>query len=164
MSILNGYLFTIRFIGIEYISYINYAFFIIFILGSVINILFSYAKYEIIIENKKIYESIWSSAKIAIFNFKTTLKLHLLLLFLNIRVIINFVIFLSFPVIMVIALWFITSKIFLFVAITILSTLFIFFILLLWYLTAVLEVFTTSIWYFAYIEGKKKLDTIKESS
>ena len=164
ISILNGYLFTIRFIGIEFISYISYAFLVIFIFGTIINVLFSYAKYELILAKKWIFESIGSSSKIAIFNFMTTIKLHLLLLFLNVRVIINFIIFLSFPVIMVVALWLITSKIFLFVDITILSILFIVFVLLLGYLTAVLEVFTTSIWYFAYIEGKAKLTNIKESS
>jgi uncharacterized membrane protein YdfJ with MMPL/SSD domain len=59
---------------------------------------------------------------------------------------------------MVIAIWLITTKIFLVVAITILTILFILFILALWYLTAVLEVFKTSIWYYAYIEGKNKLE------
>jgi hypothetical protein len=136
---------------------------VIFILGTIINVLFSYAKYEIVIEKKWIFESIWSSSKLAIFNLKTTIKLHFLILFLNIRVIANFIIFLSFPIIMVVAIWLITSKIFLFVAITILSLLFLFFILLLGYLTAVLEIFTKSIWYFAYIEWKQKLETIKES-
>jgi uncharacterized membrane protein len=52
ISILNGYLFTIRFVGVEFISYISYTFLVIFILGTIINVLFSYAKYEIVIEKK----------------------------------------------------------------------------------------------------------------
>lgn len=162
ISILNWYLFTIRFIGVEYIHYISYIFIVVFVFGTIINILFSYAKYEIILQNKWVFDSLWISIRIAILNLKTTVKLHLLILFLNIRVIINFIIFLSFPIIIVVALSFITSKIFLFVAVTILSILFIFFILLLWYLSAVLEVFTKAIWFFAYQVGKKKMENIKE--
>jgi hypothetical protein len=33
---------------------------------------------------------------------------------------------------------------------------------LLWYLSAVLEVFTKAIWFFAYQVGKKKMENIKE--
>jgi len=80
------------------------------------------------------------------------------MLFLNMRVIFNFIVFLSFPLIMIIAIWLITTKIFLIMAIIILSVLFLFFIIVLGYLTAVLEVFTTSIWYYAYKEWKKALD------
>jgi hypothetical protein len=43
-------------------------------------------------------------------------------------------------------------------AILILSILFILFIGALWYLTAVLEVFTTAIWYYAYKEWKMRLE------
>lgn len=160
ISILNGYLFIIRFLWVEFISYISYTFLIIFILGTILNIFFSYSKYGIIIENKGVFASVGLSIKIAFLNLKTTIKLHLLIFILNVRVILNFIIFLSFPILMVATIWIITSKIFLLVAITILSVLFICFILLLWYLAAVLEIFTTSIWYFAYIEGQNKVDSI----
>jgi len=157
ISILNAYLFTIRFIWIEFISTINYIFLVLLILWFILNILFSYSKYIIIIENKPVFKAIWISSKITILNIKRTVKLYFLMLFLNIRVIFNFIIFLSFPIIIVIAIWLITTKIFLVVAITILTILFIIFILALWYLTAVLEVFKTSTWYYAYVEWKKKL-------
>ena len=158
ISILNWYLFIIRFIWIEYISEISYIFIIILFLWIILNILFSYSKYVIIIDKKNTFEAIWISSKITILNLKRTIKLYFLMLFLNIRVILNFIIFLSFPIIMIVVIWLITTKIFLFVAITILIILFILFISALWYLTAVLEVFKTSIWYFAYVEWKKRLD------
>jgi len=158
ISIINGYLFTIRFIWVEYIHIINYIFIVLLFLWIILNILFAYSKYVITIEDKLVFKSVWISSKIAILNFKRTVRLYFLMLFLNLRVIFNFVIFLAFPIIMVIVIWLITTKIFLFMAIAILSLLFIFCILVLWYITAVLEVFTTSIWYYAYIEWKKKLD------
>jgi len=158
ISILNGYLFTIRFIWIKYVSTISYIFLTLFFLWTIFNILLSYSKYIIVIENKWVFKSIWISWKITILNLRRTIKLYFLMFILNLRVIFNFIIFLSFPIIMVVALWLITTKIFLVMAITILSILFIIFIFALWYLTAVLEVFKTSIWYYAYIEWKKALE------
>ena len=158
ISILNGYLFIIRFLWLWYIEIITYVFIVLLILWITINILFSYSKYLITLENKWVFESVWISSKIAILNFKRTVRLYFFILFLNLRVIFNFIIFLSFPIIIVVAIWLITTKIFLVVAISILTTLFIIFILALWYLSAVLEVFKTSIWYYAYIEWKKMLD------
>lgn len=158
ISILNWYLFTIRFIWVDYIAAISYTFIILLILWIILNILFSYSKYIIILDKKPIFKAIWISSKIAILNFRRTIRLYFLMFFLNLRVIFNFIIFLSFPIIMVLAVWLITTKVFLILAITILSILFIIFILALWYLTAVLEIFKTSIWYYAYQEWKVKLD------
>lgn len=152
ISILNWYLFIIRFIGIDYIKVISYVFLVLLIFWILINILLVYSKYIIILENKNVYESIWKSSKMAIMNIKKTGKLYFLMFFLNIRVIINFIIFLSFPILMVLSIWLITSKLFLIVAISILTILFILLVLALWYLTAVLEILKTSIWYYSYKE------------
>lgn len=162
ISILNWYLFTIRFVWVDYLKQISYTFIILFFLWMILNILLSYSKYIIVIENKSVFKSIWISSKITILNLKRTIKLYFLMFILNLRVIFNFIIFLSFPIIMVVAIWLITTKIFLVVAITILSILFIIFILALGYLSAVLEVFKTSIWYYAYKEWKKMLEWEKD--
>ncbi|MCD5385127.1 hypothetical protein LRZ95_00480 [Candidatus Gracilibacteria bacterium] len=158
ISILNGYLFTIRFIGVEYIKHISYIFIILLILGIILNILFVYSKYIIVLNKKNVFESIGISSKITILNIKRTTKLYFLILFLNMRVVFNFIIFLSFPIIIVIAISLITTKIFLIMAISIIILLFIVLILILGYLSAVLEVFKTAVWYYAYHEGKKLLE------
>lgn len=158
ISILNFYLFSIRFIWIEFIMIINYIFIIVFIIWLVLNILFIYSKYSIVLNNKNVFESIWESSKISILNIKKTTKLYFLIFFLNLRVIINFIIFLFFPIMIIVAIWLITSKFLLIIAITILSTIFIWLIFALWYLTAVLDVFKTSLWYYAYQEWKKYLE------
>ena len=158
ISILNWYLFTIRFIWIEYLKQISYIFLILLILWIVLNILFTYSKYIIVLNKKSVFEAIWISSKITILNIKRTTKLYFLILFLNMRVIFNFIIFLSFPIIIVISIWLITTKIFLIMAITIIIILFIILIIILWYLSAVLEVFKTAVWYYAYNEWKKLLE------
>ena len=162
IAILNAYLFTIRFVWIEYLSYISYIFLVIFFFSIIINIIFAYCKYEIVIWDKKPFESIWASSKISFLNLKTTIKLYFLMFLLNIRVIINFIIFLSFPILMVLALGLFTTKIFLAIAVTILSILFLFCIIILWYLAGVLDIFKNSIWYFAYIKWKQKVEEIEK--
>ncbi|PIE85540.1 hypothetical protein CSA08_01405 [Candidatus Gracilibacteria bacterium] len=158
ISILNGYLFIIRFIGIEYIKELSIIFGVILFLSIILNSLFAYSKYEIVLGNKKTFEAAGSSSKIAILNIGMTLKIYFLMFIFNIRVIINFVIFLSFPLLFVTILGFITSTIFLTIALIILSIVFLFFIFALGYLTAVLEVFKASVWYFAYMQGRKRLE------
>lgn len=158
ISILNIYLFLIRFIWLEYITYINYLILFAFLISTLINILFAYAKYEIILKNKWVFQSIAMSTQISILNLKNTLRLYLLMFMINIRVLLNFLVFLFFPILIVVAISYITTKLFLALAITIIIILFIFFVLLIWYLTAVLDVFKTSIWYYAYVIWREKVE------
>jgi len=83
ISILNAYLFVIRFVGIEYFNYISYVFVFVFIFSVVINILFAYSKYVIVVWNKKMFPAIWESSKIAILNITTTFKLYFLMFILH---------------------------------------------------------------------------------
>lgn len=158
ISILNAYLFLIRFVGLEYIKYINYIMIFAFVISTFINIMFAYAKYEIILKNKWVFQSIAMSMQISILNLKNTLRLYMLMFLINIRVLLNFLVFLFFPILIVIALSYITTKLFLALAIIMILILFIFFLLLIWYLTAVLDVFKTSIWYFAYVIWRERVE------
>lgn len=158
-NLLNAYLFAIRFLGLEYIKYINLLFILLLFLSILANILFAYTKYEIVLAGNPVIKSIGISSKIAILNPKTTIKLYFLMFLLNIRVLLNFIVFLVFPIGFFSALVFISSPFFLAITLWLVAVLFVFFIFVLGYLSWVLEIFKTSIWYFAYIEGKKKLET-----
>lgn len=162
ISMLNSYLFLIRFIWVEYIKYLSYLFIFVFFISTLVNVLFSYAKYEIVLRNKWVFQSIWVSSKIAILNLKNTLKLYVLMFIINIRVLFNFLIFLFFPILFTIAISYFTTKLFLTIAIVLLVVLFVFFIVFLWYLTAVLDVFKTAIWYFAYKNWRIRIDKNEE--
>ncbi len=157
INILNWYLFALRFIGLEYVKYISYVFIVIYLFSIVMNTIIAYAKYEIVLWDKWMFPAIWASSKIALINIRTTIKLYFLMFIVNIKVILNFIIFLCFPVLFVLAFSLITSQIFLTIAIIILAVIFLMIIVLLGYITAVLEVFTTAIWYFAFREWRKKL-------
>lgn len=162
LSIVNAYLFMIRFFEWNHIKQISYVFLVLFIFSIFINIAIAYAKYIIVLENKKIYEAISKSTKLAILNLRVTLKIYLFMIILNIRVIINFIVFLSFPILIVLAIWFITTKVFLTIALIWLWIIFIFLILFLWYLTWVLEVFRSAIWYYAYKNTNLRLKEIEK--
>jgi hypothetical protein len=157
MSILNWFLFALRFLWIEYISLLWIIFTIAFLFSIVINILTAYARYEIVLENKWVFEAIWVSSQLALLNIKTTIKLYILMFIVNLKVILNFTVFLIFPVISAFIIGFISSQIFITITFIILWGMFLFLIVLLWYMASVLEVFTTSIWYNAYREWKAKL-------
>jgi len=157
MSIINWFLFAVRFLWVEYISMLWVIFMIAFLFSIVINLLTAYARYEIVLENKWVFEAIWVSSKLTLLNIKTTLKLYILMFIMNLKVIINFAVFLIFPVLWAFIIWFISSQIFITITFIILWIMFLLLIAMLWYIASVLEVFTTSIWYNAYREWKAKL-------
>lgn len=162
-SIINWFLFSLRFLWLEYFYALWIFFFIAFLFSILLNILIAYAKYEIVLENKWVFEAIGVSSQIALLNIKITLKLYILMFVMNIKVFINFFIFLIFPVMAVFVGGLISSQIFAAITFFILIGIFVFFILILWYISAVLDVFTTSIWYNAYKAGKRKLPLKTES-
>jgi hypothetical protein len=157
VSILNGYLFVLRFLWVEYIASLSILFMIALLFSIIIGIFTAYAKYEIVLENKTVFPAIAVSSQIALLNPKTTLKLYFMMFILNIRVILNFFLFLMFPLLFITLIGFITSQIFITIAALVLGIVFVFFVIFLWYMSAVLEILTTAIWYHAYIEGRKKL-------
>ena len=162
ISIINIYLFCLRFIWIEYIEALSGAFLVLLLVSVVVNILSVYWKFEIVLNNKKSIEALSESIKISILNIKTTIKIYFFLFLLNLRIVLNFFVFLLFPIIIASATLYITSKFYLFITISILTILFITFTIILWYLWGVFDVLKTSIWYNAYLEGKKKVESLKE--
>jgi len=157
ISLINIYLFLLRFVWMDYIMIINYLFSFFLILSVIINILFVYSKFEIILNNKSAFEWMSESLKLSILNLWITIKFYFFMYILNIRVIINFLVFLLFPIIILTTISYITSKIFLLITIIILSLVFLFLILILWYLNWVLEIFKNAIWYNTYIYSKNNI-------
>lgn len=159
MSVLNWFLFLIRFIGVEYIAVLTYIFMWIFFVASFINIFLSYAKYEIVLHNVWVFESIGISSKIALLNLWLTIKIYSLMFILNMRVLFNFFIFLAFPIAIASVITYVSTQIYITISLIILSILFFGFIILLSHMASVLEIFKVSAWYLAYQEWRKKLET-----
>lgn len=158
ISVLNIYLFCLRFIGIDYLMFLNAIFLFLLWVSTVINILFAYSRFEIVLNNKKALESLSESVKIVLLNLSTTIRIYFFLFFVNIRVIINFIVFLLFPIIIALSVTYISSKVFLIITLLMVWCTFVFLIIILWYLWGVMDIFKTAVWYFAYKEGKKSLE------
>jgi hypothetical protein len=96
--------------------------------------LFSYARFEIVLNDKKALESISESVRIAILNLPTTIRLYFFLFFVNIRVIINFIVFLLFPILIALSVTYISSQVFLIITLVLVGCTFVFLIVVLGYL------------------------------
>lgn len=156
ISILNAYLFVLRFVGADFFQFVNIVFFVLFIAAFFVNLMLNYSIYEIVLGKKKAIPALKGSFQISILNIRNTFKVYMFMFLLNARVIINFFIFLLFPILFALAVSYISSQFLLLITIIILAVLFILLVLLMWYIASVLEVLKTSIWYFAYQEGIKK--------
>ncbi len=162
LAILNIYLFLIRWFKWTHIKELTIWVLIFFIFATILNILFIYTKYEIVLEKKWVIWAIEKSKEMAILNFVMTLKIYLFMFLLNIRILINFIVILFFPIL--VSFLFISSLgIFLkYLSIIILLIVFIWILVILWYLSWVLDIFKTSIWYYAYKKSKQKVEYIKK--
>jgi len=161
LSLINSYLFCLRFVWMEYIFMINVVFAFLLLVSTTVNILFMYCRFEIVLNGKRPVAAIGSSIRIAILHLSTTIKLYFFLFFVNIRVIINFVAFLIFPILIASILTFIISKTILIIMVVFVSILFFFFTVFLWYLWGVFEIFKTCVRYYAYLEGKQKVHQLE---
>ena len=160
ISLVNAYLFALRLLWMDFIGMLNIFFLIVFLFACIINTLLAYARFEIVLENKSTFEAIGISTQISLIHLKTTLKLYFMMFLLNIRVILNFVLFILFPLLALSITSYVGSLIFTTILLVILWGIFIFFIIALGYLAGVLEIFTKSMWYKSYMIGKEKLNNI----
>lgn len=160
LSLVNAYLFALRLLWIEYIGMLNIFFLVVFIFSCIVNTLLAYARFEIVLQNKSTFEAIWVSTQISLIHLKTTLKLYFMMFLLHIRVVLNFILFILFPLLALSITSYIGSLLFSTILLVILWVVFLFFILALWYLAWVLEIFTKAMWYKSYCIGKEKLEHI----
>jgi len=160
ITLINTYLFILRLLWVEYIFMLNIFFITAFLFSCIINILLAYARFEIILENKSTFESIGISTKISLIHIKTTLKLYFMMFLLNVRVILNFILFILFPLLALSITTYVGSFFITTILLVILWWVFIFFILALWYLAGVLEIFTKAMWYQSYKIWKQRLEDI----
>lgn len=155
LSIITFYIFLLRifwqgyFISITIIMtlYLGFAF--------LINILFAYAKFFIIFENKKAIESLSLSVQMALSNLSITFHLYFTLLLVYIRTFITTLIFIIFPFVISGLFTYVTISLLQILSIGILSILFIVLLVFISHLNSVLEIFVEAIWYNAYKENKK---------
>lgn len=155
LSIITFYLFLLRIFGKDY--FVSISVFMVIYLGFsfLVNILFSYARFFIIFEQKRALEALSLSVRMALSNLNITFHLYFTLLLVYIRTFITAIIFIVFPFIMSGLFTYVTISWLQIASITILSALFLVLLIFVSHLNSVLEIFVETIWYNAYLENKK---------
>lgn len=118
--------------------------------GLIASFLFTYAEYFIILEDKRLIESIKESVILVISNLRKTILIFILILLISARVILNVLLILFIPMgIVVLASWlattFLHSVAFVIIGIFALSI-----IVVTSYLMGLFNVFSTAVWVFTY--------------
>ena len=162
LSIITFYIFLLRIFGQGYFVSITIIMTLYLGFAFLINILFAYAKFFIIFENKKAIESLSLSVQMALSNLSITFHLYFTLLFVYIRTFITALIFIIFPFVISGLFTYVTISLLQLISIVILSLLFIVLLIFISHLNSVLEIFVEAIWYNAYKENKKHFQA-KES-
>jgi hypothetical protein len=133
-----------------------------FFLAFLINTFFAYSKILIVFNGVSFTESIALSTRLALSNFRLTLRLYVTVFFVYIRTIFIAALFIVFPVILSgIFAWFSSTIV---ITIAVIATLIIFLVALVFlsHLNSVLDIFVSSLWYHAFQEVKKDLPPPKK--
>lgn len=162
LSIITFYLFLLRIFGKDYFAVITACMSVYLGFAFLINILFSYARFFIIFENKKTLESLSLSVRMTISNIGITFHLYFTLLLVYIRTFITAIVFIIFPFIVSGLFTYVTMPVLQMISIAALSVLFILFLAFVSHLNSVLEIFVEAIWYNAYKENRKHFEIEEE--
>ncbi|MDD2916571.1 MAG: hypothetical protein PHH70_01865 [Candidatus Gracilibacteria bacterium] len=158
LSIITFYLFLLRIFGKDYLVSISICMTLYLGFSFVINILFSYARFFIIFEDKKALEALSLSVRMAIHNIEITFHLYFTLLLVYVRTFITAIIFIVFPFVISGLFTYITISWLQIFSIGILSILFFALLVFISHLNSVLEIFVETIWYNTYKENRKYFD------
>lgn len=155
LSIITFYLFLLRIFGKDYFMVITILMTVYLGFSFLVNILFSYARFFIIFEQKKALEALSLSVRMALHNLDITFHLYFTLLLVYIRTFITAIIFIVFPFVISGLFTYVTISWLQIVSIGIFSLLFLVLLVFVSHLNSVLEIFVEAIWYNAYLENKK---------
>lgn len=124
---------------------------VIFLTSFTLKFFFIYAPNFIVLENQGLTQSLISSAKMVLTNFKKTLLITLLMFLISIRVVINIFLVFLIPALIAFVINFFISKVTLIVGIVLgsLGGLIVFSLAI--YLTGILHIFTTAAWTLTFL-------------
>ncbi len=162
VSILTFTFLLMRILGQDYAVNISVGMGIYFLLAILINTLFAYSRILIVFNWVSFMESIALSTRLALSNFRLTLKLYLTVFFVYIRTIFAAALFIVFPALISgIFAWF-TSTILIAIFVIITIILFLIALIFLTQLNSVLTIFVDSLWYHAFQQVKWDLPPPKK--
>lgn len=124
--------------------------------GLIVSFLFTYSEYFIVLENKRIIQSIAESAILVLSNLRKTILIFLLILLISVRVILNVIIVLCIPTGLVFLAGWLATTFLQVIGIAIALLLAVVILLVTSYLMGLFNVFSTAVWVFSYAELTNK--------
>lgn len=153
LSIVTFYLFLLRMAWWEYSTAISVAMACYLLLAFSVNILFAYARFYVVFQDKGALESLSASTSMALNHINITIRLYFTLLLVYLRTVVIALIFIFLPFILSAGLAFITAtvlQVLFIVCLTIVTLLFLIFIT---HFSSVLDIFVEGMWYEAYMRN-----------
>lgn len=125
---------------------------IFFIAGMILTLLFTYTEFFIVIDGRRVIESISKSTELVVTHLEQTILLSILMIIIGIRILVQVLFILLIPAVMVAIVYFIAAGTFQWIALTIATVVGLILLYLASYLSATLHVFATSLWTFTFLE------------
>ena len=143
---------VIRNLGVETLAFLMPLFIIIMIVGFILTLLFVYVDFFIVIDGKKVIESMKSSTKLVILNWQHTFLITILMILIGIRIIIQIFMVFLIPILIVMTTGYMIT-VFLESTAIIIGAGFGFICLILSaYLNGIVDIFAYSVWTTTFLE------------
>lgn len=125
---------------------------IYFIIGLIVAVLFTYTEFFIVIDDRKVIESIAKSSTLVVTHLEETLLLSILMLIISVRILLQIVFVLLIPGAMLLIIYLFASASIPFVAYVVAGGVGLVLLYIASYLSATIHVFAASVWTFTFLE------------
>ena len=125
---------------------------IYFIIGLIVAVLFTYTEFFIVIDDRKVIESIAKSSTLVVPHLEETLLLSILMLIISVRILLQIVFVLLIPGAMLLIIYLFASASIPFVAYVVAGGVGLVLLYIASYLSATIHVFAASVWTFTFLE------------
>ncbi|MDQ1343676.1 MAG: hypothetical protein QG650_396 [Patescibacteria group bacterium] len=157
LSIITFYLFLLRIFGKDYALPISLLAVVYLGFSFLINILFAYTRFFIVLEHDKAFEAMGKSVRMALDNLEVTFRLYFTLLLVYVRTILTVVAFIIFPFAISAVLTYVSIAFVKTVAILSIGGMIVFFLGFVSHLNSVLEIFVEALWFKAWKDNSIRM-------
>jgi len=155
--------FVIRWWGVNIFLFVLPILLFVVMVGLIISFLFTYAEYFIVLDNKKLMDSIKESTVLVLSNLRKTFLIFVLMVLISARIILNVILVLIIPGLIVLLGGYVATTLWATIGLILISILGLAVLLVSSYLLGLFRIFTTAVWVLTYdILAHKTKPTIKD--
>lgn len=152
VSIFGEGAFVARNLGWEAFKTLSPIFIVFLLVGIVLTVLFSYTQFFIVIDDRKVFESIVKSCGLVIRHLEETLLLSILMIIISIRILVQIGVVILIPAVILTPIYFFASSALPEIGIVLGGVLGLIALYLASYLNGIIHVFAATVWTFTFLE------------